>query len=393
MKTVVVLHSSYGFHTENEFAGIMCAAKCRDWNVQTVVADLSQTRAEWHRRLVMEVSIWRPDGIIADWHHGLASFVYSRREFRDVPIVAWDGEPNMLPQGLVCVYSDYEKIAAEAVGELIGTGFRNFAYVPMCGNPSWSALRERSVVRQLSDYGRRVSRPPDVSARIDAVAYGDVLKDFLASLPCPCAVFAANDLVAARVVSVCRELGIAIPDEMAVLGVDDDKMTCENTIPTLSSIRSNYEEGGYAAAELLDRMMTHPRSKHPSVAFGTIGVLRRASTTVLRRPDARVVKALELIRAQACEGLDISAVVAFMGGSRRNAEVLFRKCTGCTILESILRVRIDRLKRFLLERNRMIKVLPDLCGFNSHVDMCRAFKRFERCTPTEWRLKHGIGSR
>lgn len=75
MKTVVVLHSSYGFHTENEFAGIMCAAKCRDWNVQTVVADLSQTRAEWHRRLVMEVSIWRPDGIIADWHHGLASFV------------------------------------------------------------------------------------------------------------------------------------------------------------------------------------------------------------------------------------------------------------------------------------------------------------------------------
>lgn len=385
MKTIALVHSSCGFHSVQEFEGIMRVAKAHSWNVQPILVDLLLERKVWQARLVRNLEIRQPAGIVADWHMGLASFIHAQTSFRGIPLVAWDGEIDRLPKGMVCTYSDSERVVADAVRELIATGFSHFAYFPMPGRAPWSICREKAFTQKVGDCGYEVLRATDQPGTIDELDHIAELKRFVASLPRPCAAFAANDLIAARVLTACRELAIDVPNEVAVLGVDDDKMICENVQPTLSSIRSNYLQGGFLAAELLARMMENPTDVHSSVFFGTIGVSRRQSTTILRCPDVRVSSALEYIRTKACDGITVADVVREMGVSRRNAEVLFRKCYGSSILDAILRARIDRVKVFLTDPNRMVKAVSDFCGFNSAVDMARAFRRLEGCSPTEWR--------
>ena len=146
----------------------------------------------------------------------------------------------------------------------------------------------------------------------------------------------------------------------------------ENTVPTLTSIRQDYENGGYEVCAMLARMMANPRIKPQRTSYGVACVTKRASSCVCG--DKRVLRAIEFVRRHACERIGLDDVVREMGCSRRLATSLFRQSQGQTILDSIHEERLKRVKMLLDNPHQDMKSLPDFCGYKSLVDLRRVFK-------------------
>jgi LacI family transcriptional regulator len=198
-------------------------------------------------------------------------------------------------------------------------------------------------------------------------------------------VFAANDALAEELCAMASSAGISIPDELAVIGVDDDPVICERTRPSLTSIRLDFEQGGYLCAELLDRSIHDPHFVQASFTYGPVLVTRRGSTRRLDQTDRRVAKAVEYIRRNACEGIRTDDVAAEMGVSRRMAEVLFRRQMNRSIHEEIVAVRLDRAKLLLCNPRQDISAIAALCGWSSESVLRKTFKERFGVSMREWR--------
>jgi LacI family transcriptional regulator len=212
-----------------------------------------------------------------------------------------------------------------------------------------------------------------------------MLAEWLKSLPRPCGIFAANDATAAEVCTMASSFGISIPDELAVIGVDDDPIICERTKPSLSSIRVDFEQGGYICAELLDRRIHDPHFTQASFTYGTVLVARRGSTRRMACMDRRVVKALEYIRKNACEGIGTTDVAAVMDVSRRMAEAIFRRKLNRSIHEEIVLARLERAKLLLCNPRHDISSIAGLCGWSSESVLRKTFKERFGVSMREWR--------
>jgi len=179
----------------------------------------------------------------------------------------------------------------------------------------------------------------------DSISYVRRLKAWLAALPKPCGIMTANDFTAKSVLDLCTASGIRIPQDIAVVGVDNDENICLNVQPPLSSVLPDMESVGYEAMRLLDRIIRNPRMKPVCVEAGAaLMVVRRESSRAHAAYRGDVEKAVALIRARACDGLRARDVVAAMQGSRRYAELAFRNATGHSILDEIQAVRMERAR-------------------------------------------------
>ena len=215
---------------------------------------------------------------------------------------------------------------------------------------------------------------------------GDALERWLEALPKPCGIFTANDAVGEEVLGACGHLGIAVPDKVAVIGVDDHEYFCEATTPTLSSIALDLRAEGRAAVELLETLMSAPRRKPATSFIAARTAVLRASTRFAR--DRRVARALEFIRLNACdEKFGPRDVVREMGVSRTLADILFRKTLGQTILDEIHTVRLDRAKE-LLAAGTAPDIVGAQCGYASHDDFRRVFRKRIGTTIRKWTLSH-----
>ncbi len=402
-KRILVVVAGMGHNSQREIAGISAWAKESGWSFDVVEGShfgSTPNFAKW-------IDFWNPDGLVVDpiyAHEALADEAASA-----LPLVIWDAAraEGEMPRRSASVISDPEAIADAAVGELLETGFPRFAYVPAEGNPLWSQERAEAFAKAVAAFGRPVSvfspGPGDVS---DARRFRAGLSKFLAARKKPCGVFAANDPTAALVLNVCTSLGLRVPQDIALLGVDDSPEYCERGEPTLSSIRVDIEHGGRVAAELLASLIgtkTPKQSVNPSInqsnnpsikqsinpppfaRYGVERVVRRASTRVLRVADARVSRALEWIRLNACSPIDVDDVVAVMGCSRRLADLNFRKATGRSILDEIHARRLDEVKSLLKRDDIPIGEIPGRCGYVQGPYLGILFKRVTGRTMRQWR--------
>ena len=274
----------------------------------------------------------------------------------------------------ICITDDSESVAQIAAQELMSLGFKDFAYVPWpeSGEWDWSDIREKAFSRAIRRGGGRCHRC--VRGR---------LSGWLAALPKPCGIFAANDFVAGKVISVCEGLGLNVPDEIAVLGVDNDPQICENAKTSITSIEQDIEQGGYLAAQALDSLMRPGAVSCRERRYRVKGIVRRASTRL--SGDMRVAKGLEYIRLHAAERLTPDLVAAALGCSRNLADLRFKAAVGKTVHDEIVDARIALVKDHLRNPDRMLSAIPDFCGFASAVDMRRVFKAKTGMTPREWR--------
>lgn len=285
------------------------------------------------------------------------------------------------------VYSDDAAIGITAANYLIEQGFRHLAY---CGVATiWSHLRQEAFCAHASCCG----------ATIDAFSRGRIappgmhldeapmLGRWIESLPKPVGVMAAYDVRALEVLEAVRSLGLKVPDDVAVIGVDDDEVLCELAVPNLSSVAHNLQCIGYEAAKMLAADMAGaPKSSGP-LFVPPIGVTVRRSTDILAIDDPEVRRALRMIRDHACHRLAPEDVADATSLSRRSLERHFAKLLGRSIHDEIVRTKLFAAKRLLAETDLKLAAIAARCDFAHASQFCNVFKKTCGITPTEYRQR------
>jgi LacI family transcriptional regulator len=210
---------------------------------------------------------------------------------------------------------------------------------------------------------------------------------WLESLEKPLGLMAANDARARHVLEACRAIGLRVPEDVAVLGVDNDEVICELTDPPLSSIEHGAANLGYQAAALLDRLMAGKKAKKLKTLIAPKEVVTRRSTDILAIEDHEVATAMAFIHRNRCTPIRISDVVEAVQVSRSTLETRFKAVTGRTMHGEIQRLQIDRARSMLATTDLPIKQISALAGFANVHYMTTIFRQSTGWTPAEYR-KH-----
>lgn len=341
---------------------------------------------------------WRPQGIIARLEN--ATLV---RQIRRLNLPTVGAVHEKVVPGIPGVVADREAVVRLAVEHLRKRRIENFAY---CGLPGavFSDERCRLFVESLAAQGYRVDVFGNARRRTtpsgkthglaeiekEAMRHADELADWLRSLPKPVGLMACNDMRAYQVLSVCRERGILVPDEVAVIGVDNDTVQCELCDPPLSSVDNNAQRVGYEAAALLDRMV-QGRGPVPDITLiEPAGVVARRSTDVLAIAQREVVEIVRHVRDRACSGLTPESLARHTSLSRSTLERWFAKHLGRSINDEISRVKLDRVKELLITSDLPLGEIARLSGFNHVETMQRVFKSVVGQTPGRYRSSRRV---
>ncbi|QEH31939.1 Xylose operon regulatory protein [Aquisphaera giovannonii] len=351
----------------------------RPWSMFLDQRELGAGPPTWLRR-------HRWDGIISrPTDRKLAAMFRAMR----VPVVDLNDLHDDL--GLPRVHSDDAAIGRLAAGHLLERGFRHFAFCGFTGE-RWSDGRREGCLAALAEAG--CACDVHESYWRGPLARGwdreqDRIARWVAGLPRPLGIVACNDLRGHHVLDACARAGLAVPEEVAVIGVDDEELLCEMCDPPLSSVVPGAERIGHEAAELLDRLMAGDeddrRSPELDRRIEPLGVVTRQSTDILAIPDADVAAALRLIRRRACEGLRVSDVLRRVPLSRSLLERRFRKFLGRSPQAEIRLVQVKRIKQLLAETDLPLAEVAALSGFEHVEYLSVVFKRLTGQSPGAYR--------
>ena len=288
--------------------------------------------------------------------------------------------------GLPHIGSDMAAIGRLAVEHLHERGFRNLAF---CGfsDAAWSRERLAGVEAACAN-GNFFSAFNSPFAGLREHIWQeerDQICNWLRTLPRPLGVVACNDVRGYHVLDACRVLGVAVPEEIAVIGVDNAETFCELCDPPLSSVVPDAERIGYEAAWLLARLMEKLPPPTESLWIPPSGVVTRQSTDVLAVEDPTIARAVHFIREHACDGISVTDVLQRQPVSRSVLERGFRKHLGRSPQEEIRRVRLRRVKQLLRETDWTLDRIAEVTGFDHPESMMVQFKRVVGQTPSEWR--------
>jgi LacI family transcriptional regulator len=292
--------------------------------------------------------------------------------------------------GVANVMTDSPRIGTMAADHLLDCGFRHFAYCGFDGIP-WSEIRGRNFADRIAAAGFSVHFHRQ--RRRAAVRSGEgeeqLLAAWLRSLPRPLGVMACNDDRGQHVIEACKLAGLRVPDEVAVIGADNDELLCELSDPPMSSVAINFERAGYESAELLARLMAGRRAVSRAIVVRPTHVIARQSTNILAIEDAHVAKSLRFIRLHGREAIQVGDVVAASGLSRRVLEKRFRKLLGRSVLSEIRRVRVTQICRLLAETNLSVSQIANSLGYTSIEHIARYFRSEMNSSPLAYRRQHG----
>lgn len=307
----------------------------------------------------------------------------------DLPTVVLDSSAlylGHLPRASY-VTCDSDAVGRAGADFFLRQGFCHFAYVADTEEWDWSLIRYKAFEKRITEAGFTcaVYNGSDVGRKSDWTRDQQRLAEWLLALPKPCAVLAARDGRARQVLETCVLVGLDVPGDVAVLGVDNDEILCENSSPTLSSIQPDSEEAGYQAADLLERLMRRNLRTKQTIFYGVRRIVVRESSRLARVVDRRLLRGLEFIRLNSGEDIGVANVALHMAVSRRMAELLFRKHLGHSILEEIQQVRLTRLKNFLLETPMPIGQISVQCGYQTEMHTKRVFKQAMGMTMRQYR--------
>jgi len=216
----------------------------------------------------------------------------------------------------------------------------------------------------------------------------EAIANWLRSLPRPVGLMASNDDLGHEVIAAAKLAGLSVPDDVAVIGVDNDEVVCGLTDPPLSSVAVNFERAGYEAAHVLAGMMRREASPSRIIVSPTHVVPRR-STSLLAVEDQHLARALRFIRDRVQESPPVEAVAKAAGISRRALEKRFRDSLGRSVLDEIRRVRTDQIARLLVETELPVAQIADQLGFADVQHIARYFRSAKAMSPLAYRKVHG----
>lgn len=326
------------------------------------------------------------DGVIAD---GNAPHIAERVAELGAPSVMMSGAERLNGAGWVVV--DNAAVGRTAAEYLAGLGFERFGFCgvrgrwtsPVRGDAFARRVRERVPDAELHEVLERETRVHDWDAE------SATLLRWVREVPKPIAVFANHDDRARQLAIACQEAGIHVPERLAILGVNNDELTCEMAHPPLSSVDHNARGMGAEAAAMLDRMLRTGRVPADPVVIKPIGVVSRRSTDILAIDDPVLARAVRLIRERATDGHGVAEVLRELPIGRRTLEVGFKDVLGRTPHQEVLRVRLERARYLLRESSLDLPAITARCGFKYPSQLSAVFKKHEGESPTAYRARHG----
>lgn len=362
--------------------GICAEARRHGWSIHAVNADGLSTNAKG------AVDFWKPGGVIVDGGV-LGREGFGVQSYDGIPAVFCDADESAVGGSAYRLAHDSDDTARTAVAELVSLNSESLGFVSYHTPRDWSDARRRVVEKVAEEEGVPFFSFDSAAAceGADISVFLGRLADFLRSLPRPAGVLAANDEMAAHVLSAAEAAGISVPNDLAVMGIDDDELICESTHPTLSSVAPDFERSGRLAAELLARCIADRGKSPATMLYGASPLVRRRSTRVDAARDPRVVRALELIRRDSCSGATVKDVIAAMGMKPRSAEARFKEVCGHSIKDEIMAVRLARAKRLLSDTDLPISIVCERCGYTDERSLRYLFSKATGLSPADWRAR------
>jgi LacI family transcriptional regulator, galactose operon repressor len=332
---------------------------------------------EFGAKLPDWIDRWDGDGIISRYDHPQIL------ETKLPTVVLFDRTDNCLT--LPRILNDHLAIGRMAAQHLLERGFESFAYY---GVPSeyWSELRWRGVREVVKGVkGASCDCRADPGGVTQDWESQNSLAEWISSLPRPLGLIACNDIHGLRALDACRRAQLAVPEEVAVIGADNDVELCDLSDPPLSSIDFNRERVGYEAAATLDCLMMGEAPPSRVQLIPPLGVITRQSTDILAITDWYVAQALHIIRRRACSGIDVHSLLEELPLSRRSLEQRFRQYLGRSPGAEIQRTRIEQAKMLLAETDLNIDVISRRSGFSNPAYFSTAFRNQTGSAPSVYR--------
>ena len=275
-------------------------------------------------------------------------------------------------ENIAFIRNSAEEIGSDAAHYLLRQGIaRSYAFLHSTPVTDWSRARFESFRKTLNDNGHWCEELCDPAA--------------IAKLKRPAAVLAANDDQAFEAIKTLSGKRIRIPKDIAILGVDNDTLICENTQPRLSSVQPDFGKEGYLAAEILDQMMNGEKMASRTAIVGSTRIVQRESTAEQSHAGLLVQKALAYIDRHALEGIGVADVVQHLKCSRRLADLRFRELQGNSIMQTIIERRLDEVRRRLAGTNEKIDTIASACGFDNSNYLKNLFKKRFDMSMSEFR--------
>jgi len=329
---------------------------------------------------------WPGDGAIVGIATEADAQLVSTLNFPVVNLMSYLAEP-----GVSTVMVDHHAIGRLAAEHLLERRFQRFGYYGTSG--TWFAqLRREGFMAAIDKAGGlcTVREVPVATAdQHDWVGEDESLLAWLKSLCAPVGILASTDLRARMVLDACARLGLRVPEDVAVVGVDNDPVVCEFSRPQLSSVSRNDREVGRRAAELLDQLIGGREALSQPILIAPDGVIARQSTETLALDDPDVAEAVILIRQHLGEPFGVERLLGASQLSRRRLEYRFRQCLGCSPYTFIASLRVERARGLLMDpTKRTMKEIAGLCGYSDLRGFRLVFRRIARMDPSEFRRQH-----
>lgn len=350
------------------------AAQRPDWILTPIAPDLRSLQSPL---LAMQ------DGFIAhiftnEIANGLAA--YSK------PLVNVSGVLPDLPFPRVVV--DHEAVGQMAAEHLLSQGVTQFGFVGFAQH-AFSIGRETGFRRAVEQAGHRIAVFYDRQQRAgdpDGLwRWNPSMLEWLRSLPTPVGVLTSHDIQGLQVSEYCRQIGLNVPEQIAIVGVDDDDLLCNLARPSLSSVALPGERLGYEAAGMLEQLLKGKRLKDRLRQLPPVKVRIRQSSDIQAIPDHDVAQAVRFIRDHSAEPIRVSDVLKAVPTSRRSLERRFRKLLQRGVSEEIRRVHLDLARALLVDTDLPMSRIAECSGFTDGRQLSIVFRQSTGMTPTHWR--------
>jgi len=371
------------------------------------ISDYSKLHEPWsffvmprgHEQSLPDMRHWQGTGIIARVESArIAEKIAATR----VPVVTLDADPKILSKYKGVLHPGEIRTDPHAVARLVGRhlmerGFKSFAFVGV-RDQVWSQAREEAFVQLMTLEFGLPCKVMNLSEQTRTQDYGrdqQLLEEWLRGLPKPLGLMACNDDCAREVMDAALLAGVAVPDDIAVVGIDNDEVLCDLCNPPLTSVVPNARRVGYEAASLLHRLMDGEKVASQTILIEPVGLEVRQSTDVTAVPDRQIAAAVQFIRTNAFKRISVEDVLRQVPMSRTILERRFKKLLGHTPHDHILRVKLERVKEMLANSDMSLAQIADRIGFEHVEYLSVTFKRLTGTTPSRYRATtqpHGASS-
>ncbi len=357
-----------------------CVSEKLNWSISIELRDLESPPPAW-------LSNWRGDGVLTRTGSKLMARAVAKLGLPTVELRAtkWD-------TAFPFVGINNKTVGQLAARHLMDRGLKSFAVYEL-DTETFFLERRNSFLSCLEEHGFPAERYLQRGHREKPANWERQqrrLGEWLSTLPKPVGILACTDQLGCWLLDACRHAGLRVPDDVAVIGVENDETLCTLSSPPLSSIRLGGERVGYAAAELLDHMMRRPRTRPRALLLEPAGLVVRQSSDVVAVDDPAIARVIRMIRDGACAGISVERILRDIPISRSTLERRFRQVLGRTPNAEIVRVRLRRARQLLRDTDLPLETIADRSGLTRAAYLSHVFRNAFHETPGQYRSRHRI---